>query len=160
MGDHTINILIGGEAGQGLLTVGQILVKCITRSGYSVLVTQNSQSRIRGGHNTFTIHMGIQEVVAPRESVDILVALNAETAKIHKGEMSSQGCIIIDETWDIDSNLCLKVPFKKWDSDGLSNIFSLGIVSSLIGLDQSLVVQTMNEFFSSLDQLSAADGDG
>ncbi len=101
MSGNTMNILIGGEAGQGLLTVGQTLVKSIMRSGYSILVTQNSQSRIRGGHNTFAIRMGLKDVVAPTESVDVLVALNEETVKIHRDEMSSRGCIIADETFKI-----------------------------------------------------------
>jgi 2-oxoglutarate ferredoxin oxidoreductase subunit alpha len=45
----TLNILIGGEAGQGLVTIGQILAKSLVRSGYSIVVTQSYQSRIRGG---------------------------------------------------------------------------------------------------------------
>ena len=150
MTDSTINILIGGEAGQGLLTIGQILVKCITKSGYSILVTQNSQSRIRGGHNTFTIRMGTQKVVAPKEAVDILLALNEETVRLHKGGMSSRGFIIVDEAWDIDENICLKVPFGKWGADGFMNICALGVVAAFLGLDQRLVLQTMSGFFSSL----------
>jgi len=31
--DNTLNILIGGEAGQGLVTVGQLLAKNLVRSG-------------------------------------------------------------------------------------------------------------------------------
>ncbi|MDY7036053.1 MAG: 2-oxoacid:acceptor oxidoreductase family protein, partial [Thermodesulfobacteriota bacterium] len=152
MADSTINILIGGEAGQGLLTVGQILIKCIAKSGYSILVTQNSQSRIRGGHNTFTIRMGTQKVVAPKEAVDILLALNEESVWIHKSDMSSRGFIIVDEAWDIDERICLKVPFGKWGADGFMNICALGVVASLLGLDQKLVLQTMNGFFSSLTE--------
>ena len=58
MKDSTLNILIGGEAGQGLVTLGQLLAKSLVRSGYFILVTQSYQSRIRGGHNTFAICVG------------------------------------------------------------------------------------------------------
>jgi 2-oxoglutarate ferredoxin oxidoreductase subunit alpha len=51
-----MNVLIDGEAGQGLVTVGQLLAKSLVRSGYSILVTLTYQSRIRGGHNSFAIH--------------------------------------------------------------------------------------------------------
>ncbi|MDY6967899.1 MAG: 2-oxoacid:acceptor oxidoreductase subunit alpha [Spirochaetota bacterium] len=158
MSSKTKNILIGGEAGQGLLTVGQILIRSITKSGYSVLVTQSIQSRIRGGHNTFAIHLGTKKVIAPRESVDILVALNEETAKLHVQELSSDGCAIIDENWKIEEKIddetrLLKVPFQKWGSDKLSNISALGVVSSLLGLDQSLVAEVITDFFSSLDNV-------
>jgi len=43
-----MNILIGGEAGQGLATSGQLLSKSLVRSGYFILVTQSYQSRIIG----------------------------------------------------------------------------------------------------------------
>lgn len=58
MKNGTLNILIGGEAGQGLVTVGQLLAKSLVRSGYFILVTQSYQSRIRGGHNIFAICVG------------------------------------------------------------------------------------------------------
>jgi 2-oxoglutarate ferredoxin oxidoreductase subunit alpha len=57
MGNDALNILIGGEAGQGLVTVGQLLTKSLVRSGYHVVVTQDYQSRIRGGHNTFAVRV-------------------------------------------------------------------------------------------------------
>lgn len=56
--------LIGGEAGQGLVTVSQILAKSLVRGGYSIVVTQSYQSRIRGWHNTFAIRVGVNEVIA------------------------------------------------------------------------------------------------
>ena len=79
-----LNILIGGEAGQGLVTLGQILAKSLVRSGYSIVVTQSYQSRIRGGHNTFSIRVGSGEVIAPQESVDLLVALDKDTVLLHR----------------------------------------------------------------------------
>ena len=50
-----LNVLIGGEAGQGLATVGNLLARSLVRSGYFIVVDQSYQSRIRGGHNTFAI---------------------------------------------------------------------------------------------------------
>jgi 2-oxoglutarate ferredoxin oxidoreductase subunit alpha len=33
MSRETLNVLIGGEAGQGLVTVGQLLTKALVRAG-------------------------------------------------------------------------------------------------------------------------------
>ena len=113
MPDNTLNILIGGEAGQGLVTVGQLLAKSLARSGYSILITQSYQSRIRGGHNTFAIRAGIEKIIAPREPVDLLVALDSDTVTLHCGNLSSHGIIVLDTALDIDSGFLLKVPFKE-----------------------------------------------
>ena len=127
MSDSTKNILIGGEAGQGLATIGQILAKSLVRSGYSIITTQSFESRIRGGHNTFAVRLGIREVVAPQESVDILLALNADTVRIHQRETSPQGCIVVDETFDIADDRSLRVPFKEWGGGRSSNVASISV---------------------------------
>jgi 2-oxoglutarate ferredoxin oxidoreductase subunit alpha len=143
-----MNILIGGEAGQGLVTVGQILAKGLVRSGYAICVSQDYQSRIRGGHNTFAMRVGTDEVQAPQEAIDLLVALNAETVGLHRNQLSDQGLIIVDEALEIiDDNNILQVPFGRLSSDQYTNIAALGVCSALLGLDEGVVSQTAVDFF-------------
>jgi 2-oxoglutarate ferredoxin oxidoreductase subunit alpha len=145
---RNMNILIGGEAGQGLVTVGQILTKSLVRSGYSICVTQDYQSRIRGGHNTFAIRVGTDEVQAPQETIDLLVALDGETVGLHRDQLSDQGLIIVDEAFGMtDGNSTLRVPFKRLSSDQYTNVAALGICSALLGLKEEVVVQTAVDFF-------------
>lgn len=147
----TLNILIGGEAGQGLVTLGQLLAKSLVRSGYAIAVTQCYQSRIRGGHNTFAVRVGIDDVIAPRESVDILVALNRDTVNLHGQDLSSDGLMIIDSALDSPSDGFLEVPFKDLAQERFSNIVALGVVGSLLGLDENVIAGTLDSFFSKKD---------
>ena len=96
----TATVLIGGEAGQGLVTVGQLLSKALVRAGWHICVTQGYQSRVRGGHNTWAIRFGAGEIGAPDETVDLLVALDQETVELHKGALTPQALLIADETLD------------------------------------------------------------
>jgi 2-oxoglutarate ferredoxin oxidoreductase subunit alpha len=144
---RVLNILIGGEAGQGLVTVGQILAKGLVRSGYRICVTQDYQSRIRGGHNTFAIRVGVDEVKAPQEAVDVLIALTAETVGLHKDQVSEGGLIVIDEALDIKGNDTLTVPFSQLATDQYTNIAALGVCSALLGLDEEIVAQAVADFF-------------
>jgi 2-oxoglutarate ferredoxin oxidoreductase subunit alpha len=147
MTQKTCNILIGGEAGQGLVTVGQILAKGLVRSGYAICVTQSYQSRIRGGHNTFAIRAGVNGVEAPQEAVDLLVALDADTVHIHKDEVSSKGLIIIDEALARTEDGVFPIPFKTLASDQYTNIVALGVIAALLGLDQGICSQAAADFF-------------
>ena len=142
-----MNILIGGEAGQGLVTVGQILAKSLVRSGYSICVTQDYQSRIRGGHNTFSIRVGVDAVQAPQEAIDLLVALTAETVGLHREQVSEGGLIVIDEALHIQGDGTLTVPFSQLAADQYTNIAALGVCSALLGLDEEGVAQTTVDFF-------------
>jgi len=63
-----------------------------------VLVSQSYQSRIRGGHLFNVIRVSDQPLYAPREGVDILVALNQETIALHRPEVSAEGIIIFDDS--------------------------------------------------------------
>ena len=144
---RTCNIVIGGEAGQGLVTVGELLTKALVRSGYSICVTQDYQSRIRGGHNTYDIRVGTDEIAAPQEKIDLLVALNKETAEIHKNPLSDAALTIVDASHNVSCKTCFHVPYKELASARSMNIASLGVVSALLGLEENLVAQIVDESF-------------
>jgi 2-oxoglutarate ferredoxin oxidoreductase subunit alpha len=147
MAKDQLNILIGGAAGQGLATVGQILSKSLVNAGYFIVVTQSYQSRIRGGHNTFAIRTCIEEVVAPREQVDLLVAFNDETVNLNRAYLATDGLIIIDEAINIRGNKILQIPFRELAKDRSLNIAALGIVGYILGLDEEQMADTVNHFF-------------
>ncbi len=132
-----VNVLMGGEAGQGLVTVGQILTRSLVRSGFLVVVTQGYHSRIRGGHNTFAIRAGTKKVRAPGESVDVLVALNDETVTLHRGELVPEGIVVADESFAPDS--AIKVPYKELASARNVNVAALGVTAAILGLDREIV---------------------
>ncbi len=71
-----INFMVGGEAGQGVQSVGFLLAKTLSRNGYQVFADQDLESRIRGGHNFFRVRAKDSEVGAAIEKIDILLALN------------------------------------------------------------------------------------
>jgi 2-oxoglutarate ferredoxin oxidoreductase subunit alpha len=147
MRSRPLNILIGGEAGQGLVTVGQLLAKSLVRGGYHIVVTQSYQSRIRGGQNTFAIRVGVDEVIAPQEQVDLLVALDRGTVSLHRNDLSDDGCVVLDSDLDIDGDFFLKVPFGELAHGKFSNIAAFGVVGSILGLDEKLLEKTLDDFF-------------
>lgn len=145
MGEKELNVLVGGEAGQGLATVGPLLAKSLVRAGYRIVVTQSYQSRIRGGHNTFAVRASVDEVVAPREAVDVLVALNGETVDMHRDELTESGFVVADE--DFGSSGVLAVPYKELAPGRYRNVAALGVVACLVGLDEELVARVVEGYF-------------
>ncbi len=144
---RTTNILIGGEAGQGLATVGQLLTRVLVRSGYAIVVTQSYESRIRGGHNTFAVRIAADGVEAPAETVDLLVALNEETASLHLPELAPDGIAVAGESFGVEDPRCLAVPFKSLAEKQYENTAALGVVCALLGLDASTAVAILEETF-------------
>ncbi|MEW6418130.1 MAG: 2-oxoacid:acceptor oxidoreductase subunit alpha [Nitrospirota bacterium] len=92
------SIKIGGEAGQGIQTIGDTLARVFSRSGLHVFAHQDYESRIRGGHNFVQIRFSDRQVIAAREVIDILVALDKESITLHEKELSEHGQIIYDSS--------------------------------------------------------------
>ena len=143
-----LHVLIGGEAGQGLATVGGLLSRTLVRSGYRIVVTQSYQSRIRGGHNTFSVIAGSDEVVSPGGPVDILVALSEETIEIHREELSDGGIILAGEGEGPDDGTCIRVPFGKLaGEERFINTAALGLLCALLGLGKEGVGEVLESVF-------------
>jgi 2-oxoglutarate ferredoxin oxidoreductase subunit alpha len=142
------HIVIGGEAGQGLVTIGQMLTKALARSGYEVLVAQHYMSRVRGGHNTYRIRTGNGEIVSPVDGIDILVALDQETVSRHKANMTESGIVILDETLDPEGLKAVRVPFKELAPRPIyQNIAGLAVVAELLGIGQEVLQKLIRNTF-------------
>jgi 2-oxoglutarate ferredoxin oxidoreductase subunit alpha len=141
------NIVIGGEAGQGLVTVGELLSRILVRRGYRIVVTQSYQSRIRGGHNTFEIRVGRENVEAPTETIDLLVALNDETVTLHMADLSPGGLVVADAGFCDSDDRCLRVPFKDLAPRAFTNTAALGVVCAILGLEEPAAAEVVDEVF-------------
>ena len=76
-----VSIVLSGEAGQGLKTVEEFLVRIFKLSGFHVFATKEYMSRVRGGNNTTEIRVSSGRVAAFTERIDLLVLLNASSLK-------------------------------------------------------------------------------
>jgi len=147
MGGDGCNVLIGGEAGQGLATIGELLAKSLVRGGYHLVVTQDYQSRIRGGHNTFTLRVSAQPIQAPQEPIDLLAALNQETVDLHRREMAPDGLMVGDSSLELPGEGSLAVPFKELAEGRFFNIAALGVIAGLLGLDEAIPARLLETVF-------------
>lgn len=159
MRPKTCNIVIGGEAGQGLVTVGNLLAKLLVRHGYHICVTQDYMSRIRGGHNTFAIRVSTVPVRAPQEEIDLLVALDPETIALHHTHLTARGRIVADAAHAIQDGRCLAVPFRELGGPRTVNIASLGIAACLLGLTLEGCTVLVHEAFGKKDPKIAEENE-
>jgi 2-oxoglutarate ferredoxin oxidoreductase subunit alpha len=91
-----LNLLVGGEAGQGIQTVGFILGKSMVRAGWHVFADQDYESRIRGGHNFFRVRVSDKPVSSQSDNLDILIALNRQTLDLHQSSLKKNGIVLLD----------------------------------------------------------------
>jgi 2-oxoglutarate ferredoxin oxidoreductase subunit alpha len=150
-----INFMVGGEAGQGVQSVGFILAKAFTRGGYHVFADQDYESRVRGGHNFFRVRISDSEIGAISEKVDILLALNQETMELHHRELVRGGVAVFDgeKIKDIKSDgAFFSVPLGKLADEKagarlMVNTVALGAALGLVHYDLATLTGILHEHF-------------
>ncbi|HYL34634.1 MAG TPA: 2-oxoacid:acceptor oxidoreductase subunit alpha [Bryobacteraceae bacterium] len=91
---HTFAVSIGGAAGQGVATPGNILARILARRGLHLIAYNAYQSIIRGGHTFLTIRTGPQPVTSVGDKIDLLIPLNQDTMDRHLGLLGPGAAVI------------------------------------------------------------------
>jgi 2-oxoglutarate ferredoxin oxidoreductase subunit alpha len=150
------NIMVAGEAGQGVQTVGIILARAFARSGCHVFADQDYESRIRGGHNFFRIRIKDSQALAISKPLDILIALNRESLSMHCNELTKTGIAISDEFRDPDLSSQYKIipiPLgglaeeKAGDRRSFNSV-AAGAAMGLVRFNFDLLSSVIKDYFS------------
>lgn len=119
------NILIGGSAGQGMDTISDFLEKAIKKKGLYVFSNKDYMSRVRGGHNFTQIRFGTDPIYSHANELDLILALDENTAAFHINDLKEDGAIILDESIDVTDKRAIKLPLIKTATDlGISRGFT------------------------------------
>lgn len=141
-----MHLLLGGEAGQGLDTMAQLLSKVLIRSGWFVLTAQHVMSRVRGGHNNFRMRIAAQPVEAPADTYNILAAMTRESIDLHKDILVSDAVVLADAAWELDGPIA--VPFADLAPKPVQrNVALLGVLGAMFELDVKALHGVVEENF-------------
>ena len=133
---------IGGAAGQGIATPGNILARIFVRRGLHLYAYNAYQSIIRGGHIFLTVRVSDQEVHSHGDKLDLLLCLNQDTMNRHLGLMGEGSRVVFNSDTispgqaQKGAHLC-PLPVIELSGGGrmVQNTVALGAILSLLGLD-------------------------
>jgi len=146
---------IGGEAGFGIMTTGNVFSKIATRSGYDIFDYVEYPSLIRGGHNAYEVHVSENEISHLKPEIDVLICLNKETYEKHKHRLTSSSLVVFDQDeFEIENTFKkVNISFKKILSDlkgqpVMKNMIALGVSIGLLGGDIDELIKIISEQFA------------
>jgi 2-oxoglutarate/2-oxoacid ferredoxin oxidoreductase subunit alpha len=91
---QTFAVGIGGAAGQGVATPGDIFAKIFSRRGLNLNAYNAYQSIIRGGHTFLTIRTGPEKVTNMGDRIDLFIPLNQDSMDRHLRLLTSGAACI------------------------------------------------------------------
>ena len=152
---------IGGAAGQGVATPGDIFAKIFSRRGLHLNAYNAYQSIIRGGHTFLTIRAGLEPVTNMGDRIDLLIALNQDTMDRHLGLLSAGGACIYNSdtikpaTAAAGVQLC-PIPVSKLADISRNkiaqNTLAIGAALSMTGIGFQALESVLTEQFRKKEQ--------
>lgn len=149
-------IAIGGAAGQGIATPGNILARLFGRRGLHLYAYNAYQSIIRGGHILLTVRIRDEEVHTHGDGIDLLLCLNQDTMDRHL-EILGPGSRVVYNSDTVqpgevpDGVLLCPMPVGELMGDSknklIQNTISLGVMMSLMGVDFSVLQEALELLF-------------
>ncbi|MBN1178229.1 MAG: 2-oxoacid:acceptor oxidoreductase family protein, partial [Anaerolineae bacterium] len=156
---NDVTIRIGGEAGMGLDSSGAGFCKALTRGGLYTFGLPDYYSRIRGGHNFFSIRVAHQPLTCDAEPVHLLLALDVETIRRHVDAIVEGGAVVYDEAEAIPDELrrpgvqFFPVPLsalaeETGGRDVMRNTLALGVAAGLMRFDATYLESIIRDNFA------------
>jgi 2-oxoglutarate ferredoxin oxidoreductase subunit alpha len=159
---------IGAAAGDGVESSGAGFCQALARGGLHVFGLPDYYSRIRGGHNFFSIRVSDQPLYSHAEPVHLLLALTEETIPRHRDKIVEGGAIaydsnVIQQPGEKSTDfLLLPIPLsdmakEKAGTELARNTMALGVAAGLTGFDLEPMESVIRQNFARKGQ-AVVDG--
>ncbi len=166
---NQMTIRIGGAAGDGVESSGAGFCKALARGGLHVFGLPEYYSRIRGGHNYFSVRVSDQPLYSHAEPVHLLLALTEETIPRHQDNLVEGGAVVYDAALDVSPEQqrrndiqFLPIPLSDIAQDKAGTVLArnttaLGVAAGLTGLDLEPINSVIRDNFARKGQ-AVVDG--
>ena len=150
LGTYDFAMAIGGEAGQGIATPGDILARIIVRRGLHLSTYNAYQSIIRGGHIFLTLRICDEKLYSHGDKLDLLLCLNQDTMDRHLHLMGPGTRVVyngdtITPGGATEADLC-PIPVAELTQSRnrlIQNTVAMGVVISLMGLEFEILEESL-----------------
>lgn len=151
-------IRVAGEAGEGVLSTGQLITLAAARAGYGVLTDSVPPAEIKGGHSLFQIRLAPQRIHSRGDVVDILLAFNREGYDRNIRELRDGGLLLYDSgdfepptnpgTYQQHALPLTDIAKKELQFELGKNVVAVGAISALFGLDKEFIRRLLHQRFA------------
>jgi len=99
---RTVNVIIAGLGGQGVITASDVLSEAVFRAGFDVKKSELHGMSQRGGSVCSDVRFGPQVLspMVPPGEADFLLVLAAGEVEVNRGQLRPDGVLIVTDLID------------------------------------------------------------
>jgi 2-oxoglutarate ferredoxin oxidoreductase subunit alpha len=153
-----ISIRIAGEAGQGLVAVGNLLVGAAAATGLQVFSGKSYMSRIRGGLNWCDLRFADHELSGLNERQHILLALNETALDILREHALPDAVILLDGKEERPQTLTVDftgITKQSGGADIMGNTVAAGTIWGMLKYPLEFLENFLQQEFAGRDEIIA-----
>jgi 2-oxoglutarate ferredoxin oxidoreductase subunit alpha len=151
----------------GLESSGAGFAKALTQGGLYAFGLPDYYSRIRGGHNFFSIRVSPEPLMSHAEPVHLVLALDLETIRRHTSDVVPGGAVVYDDEEELPDELrqsgaegdvsFFPIPLTKLAEEKggraiMRNTVAFGVAAGLMGFEPGYLESVIRENFASKGQ--------
>ncbi|MFN8526264.1 MAG: 2-oxoacid:acceptor oxidoreductase subunit alpha [Chloroflexota bacterium] len=151
-------IRVAGEAGEGVLSTGQLLTLSAARAGYAVLTDSVPPAEIKGGHSLYQVRLSGHRLHSRGDAVDILLAFNQEGYVRNIAELRDGGLLLYDASefsppentgrYQQHALPLTDIAKRELQFELGKNVVAVGAMAALFGLDPEYVRKLLHQRFA------------
>lgn len=137
-------VRIAGEAGEGVISTGELITRAAARAGFHLATYKIYPAEVKGGHSVFQLRISSSQVLTPGDEIGLLVAMNPESFRRHESDLASVSTVVYDSSVYQPDNTAadtaaVGIPFQALAREELQfelgkNMIAVGALASLMAL--------------------------
>lgn len=146
MNKNDLIIRVGGEGGEGVISVGDFITQACARVGLDVYTFKTFPAEIKGGYAMYQVRASTEPVYNHGDTFDVLCAFNGEAYEMNKARLKPGHALVYDCPSDFEPEIpegvhAYPIPMtktaKELNNPRAKNMVAMGALSVLFNIPEA-----------------------
>ncbi|MDD2915086.1 MAG: 2-oxoacid:acceptor oxidoreductase subunit alpha [Gallionella sp.] len=153
---HDLIIRVGGEGGEGVISVGDFITQACARVGLDVYTFKTFPAEIKGGYAMYQVRASTEAVYNQGDIFDVLCAFNGEAYDMNKANLKAGHALVYDCPGDFEPEIpagvfAYPIPMtqtaKELNNPRAKNMVAMGALSVLFNIPEASLREVIETKF-------------
>lgn len=150
-------IRVGGEGGEGVISVGDFITQACARAGLDVYTFKTFPAEIKGGYAMYQLRASTEQVYNQGDIFDVLCAFNGEAYEMNKASLKPGHALVYDCPGDFTPDIpagvhAYPIPMtqtaKELNNVRAKNMVAMGALSVLFNIPEASLREVLTNKFA------------
>ena len=157
MNKNDLIIRVGGEGGEGVISVGDMITQACARAGLDVYTFKTFPAEIKGGYAMYQVRASTEPLYNQGDIFDVLCAFNGEAYNLNKARLKPGNALVYDSPGDFEPEIpegvfAYPIPMtktaKELNNPRAKNMVAMGALSVLFNVPEASLREVIDTKFS------------